>query len=887
MMVAASNKWRALGYAGIIVMLALSAIWFEGVQAGEPSQEGVQPDKVLLPFILGTGTSDTPSAQPADADAQAGQGVSLSGHFLVIWGDQEAGKAKADKKSSEVYTFSTGDGLTVELLIEEKLLRRYGGSVALNREEVTVEGEWVVPPAPERGTPILEVKKIKLVKKQVAPEGTEAPAAVRPGEAVMGAQPWVSLLCKFADIATQAQPVSYFRGMYGDAYPRLGHFWREVSYDNISVAGSSAFGWYTLPHPRSYYVYDQDGDGGEELEFQRAFDDCTAVADPYVYFPNYVGVNLMFNYDLNGFAWGGSAYGVLDGVGKSWRTTWEPPWGWENLSAMMHEMGHGFGFPHSSGHYGNVYDNPWDIMSDIWYNCDFNRDPVYGCVGQGTIAYHKVMGGWIPAARQYTVPRGEATINLERLSQPQTQNSLVAIVPIGSSQEHYYMVEARRLVGYDGKLPGNAVVVHEVDGGQPLIVDADNNGNNGDAGTMWSVGETFHGLNEIEIRVESQTPSGYVVHINNPVEIPPDLVVDTIKFDPSTPAVGQPVNISIQISNQGAQPVTSGFWLDLYVGRVPAGCGDYSDVYAWVDSMAAGEVRSITFSHTFTTQGSQTVSAFADSLCTIAESREDNNIKSVFPNVAAGVIFADSFESGNLSRWSSCVTDVRDLAVTTQAKLAGNYGMQATLDDNVSIYCTDNSPNGELRYHATFRFDPNSIAMAGGDMHRIFYGYSGNSKVVLRVEFRFSSGKYQLRVALLNDGTTWSNSGWFTITDMPHAIELDWKAAKAAGANDGSLTFWIDGVQKARLAGFDNDTQRIDRVRLGALTGIDTGTRGTYFFDAFESRRDSAIGLSADEQATIATATEGEPAELQGWTEEEDVPDEAGEERLLLPAIKR
>jgi hypothetical protein len=40
----------------------------------------------------------------------------------------------------------------------------------------------------------------------------------------------------------------------------------------------------------------------------------------------------------------------------------------------------------------------------------------------------------------------------------------------------------------------------------------------------------------------------------------------------------------------------------------------------------------------------------------------------------------------------------------------------------------------------------------------------------------------------------------------------------------------------------DNDTRRIDRVRLGALTGIDTGTRGTYYFDAFESRRQNYIG---------------------------------------------
>jgi len=80
------------------------------------------------------------------------------------------------------------------------------------------------------------------------------------------------------------------------------------------------------------------------------------------------------------------------------------------------------------------------------------------------------------------------------------------------------------------------------------------------------------------------------------------------------------------------------------------------------------------------------------------------------------------------------------------------------------------------------------------------------------------------------------------IGDGPHSIELDWRAATAVGANNGGLTLWIDGVQQADLTGVDNDTLQIDRVRLGAVTGIDTGTRGTYYFDAFESRRQTFIG---------------------------------------------
>jgi hypothetical protein len=44
-------------------------------------------------------------------------------------------------------------------------------------------------------------------------------------------------------------------------------------------------------------------------------------------------------------------------------------------------------------------------------------------------------------------------------------------------------------------------------------------------------------------------------------------------------------------------------------------------------------------------------------------------------------------------------------------------------------------------------------------------------------------------------------------------------------------------VERSTIAGIDNDTRRVEQVGLGALMGMDTTTRGTYYFDAFESRR--------------------------------------------------
>jgi hypothetical protein len=118
--------------------------------------------------------------------------------------------------------------------------------------------------------------------------------------------------------------------------------------------------------------------------------------------------------------------------------------------------------------------------------------------------------------------------------------------------------------------------------------------------------------------------------------------------------------------------------------------------------------------------------------------------------------------------------------------------------------------------------------------------------VVLRVEFRNSRGSYQLRAGLLDDTTSWKNTSLFTIGDAQHFIELDWRAATSTGSKDGSLTFWIDGVQTGTILAVDNDTHRIEHIRLGAIEGIDKGTRGTYYFDAFESRRTTYIGPEAD-----------------------------------------
>jgi hypothetical protein len=207
------------------------------------------------------------------------------------------------------------------------------------------------------------------------------------------------------------------------------------------------------------------------------------------------------------------------------------------------------------------------------------------------------------------------------------------------------------------------------------------------------------------------------------------------------------------------------------------------------------------------------------------------------------VIFYDGFGSGDLSGWSSCITDGGDLSVSSAADLGWGYyyTMQIAIDDNHAAYCVDERPTAQKTYRARFYFDPNSIAMVNGDAHYLFYGMKSPSPLVVRVDLRRNANQYQLRAGLVNDGTTWKWSSWFNITDTTHYIEFLWKAATGAGKNNGSLTLWIDGAQKNKLTGVDNDTRRIDFIRLGAVGSVDSGTRGMYYFDEFESRKDSQV----------------------------------------------
>ena len=459
----------------------------------------------------GFGREPTPSPPPPRGQGQDGTDV-LVGQLYVLWGDGEPGSGVQRTEFRLV-----DDRLrTYRLAISEALLRRWGGLLRLNRQRVAVAID-----AAARQADALVVRDL-TPKASLASAGHLLPP-------VTGSQPWVTILCRFGDSTNVTpHPKTWFETLMGNSYPGMDHFWQEVSYNQMDLAGSVVVGWYDLPQPRSYYVYDRDGDGEEDLDHGRAITDCTAAADKDVYFPDFRGINLMFNETLGCCAWGGSWTLNRDGTEKHYSVTWMPPWGYETQGVLGQEMGHGFGLPHSSGPYQSTYDSAWDVMSRAWGMCQ-NPHPDYGCIGVHTIAYHKDLLGWIPPSRKYIPSPGSTQmITLDRLANPPTSTRfLLAQIPLPGGTQ-FYTVELRTFSGYDVETPGQAVVIHRVDPTRvdrnAQVVDVDDNQDPNDVGAMllsrpvavlWNQGETYTDPTiGLEVEVLSESAGSFDVRIS-------------------------------------------------------------------------------------------------------------------------------------------------------------------------------------------------------------------------------------------------------------------------------------------------------------------------------------------------------------------------------------
>jgi PKD repeat protein len=277
-------------------------------------------------------------------------------------------------------------------------------------------------------------------------------------------------------------------------------------------------------------------------------------------------------------------------------------------------------------------------------------------------------------------------------------------------------------------------------------------------------------------------------------------------------------------------------------------------------------------------------------------------------------IFADGFESGDFSHWSDSDWESGNLTVSTQSAAVGSDGMQAVITDTGSMQAEgpvnvldasdpfyfnpnsvntphglenllagtsdmavyDTTPNDEKHYDARFYFDPNSINLPNGQGMYLFAGPNAQWAFCLYLERQGID--YRLSLCGKDDSNNWLENKFVYINDGWQAIEIEWQAANAPGANNGYMKLFINNVLVDTMKNLDTDTRSITDVALG-VSGVPVGTTGTVYFDAFDSRRSSHIGPDANGPALQSPLTnlvfqDGfESGDLSSWAQSQLITD--------------
>ena len=280
-------------------------------------------------------------------------------------------------------------------------------------------------------------------------------------------------------------------------------------------------------------------------------------------------------------------------------------------------------------------------------------------------------------------------------------------------------------------------------------------------------------------------------------------------------------------------------------------------------------------------------------------------------------IFADSFESGDLSSWTY---DGNILSVTPAAAYWGNYSLQAVIDGNnnqsitnssrlSAALASDNCDSFSLRtnsnclqvlrnnltslqavrnnlysrqaasnnntsqnegfpllvksygaeshFRARFYINPNGVSLGTNDVMILSLGLLGNEPPDIAGGFVILMQKvgdtYQVNLTDL-----YSDGGMGYGTQWYDLTDLTsngegWSAIEIEYLS-GQMSLWVDGTFKETLNTPENSGNGVVAFALGAYD-LNQATSGTIYIDDFDSRRNSYIGLLADPGVHIGAPT--------------------------------
>ena len=381
-----------------------------------------------------------------------------------------------------------------------------------------------MPPHPDMESELrVQAVEVYLQAKARWPQLDAPGPLLQPG----GTYRAIVLLVDFSDNIGQESKSLYEDLLFSlGTYPTgsMRDYYKEVSYNQFEVIGDvngtdTPPNWYHMPQTYDYYVAGEYGRGTYPRNAQKLAEDAVVAADQYVDYTRYDNnqdgiVDSLFvihagpaaeaTGDLNDIwshRWVMRNPPVLDGMNFRGYSM-EPEYTWNlgdsTIGVFNHEYGHELGLP-------DLYDisdagegiGRWGLMGSGSWNAGGSR-PAHPC------AWSKIQWNWVIPV---VISEDQTGVNIPRVEDNQ---SILRLWTDGTVRNQYFLVENRQRTLFDDSLPGDGLLIYQVDDRMPLqfwpahykvdVEQADgnfdlNNGiNRGDEGDPWpgsSVNRTF------------------------------------------------------------------------------------------------------------------------------------------------------------------------------------------------------------------------------------------------------------------------------------------------------------------------------------------------------------------------------------------------------------
>lgn len=194
---------------------------------------------------------------------------------------------------------------------------------------------------------------------------------------------------------------------------------------------------------------------------------------------------------------------------------------------------------------------------------------------------------------------------------------------------------------------------------------------------------------------------------------------------------------------------------------------------------------------------------------------------------------------------------VNELDVTNAAAQNGTtWGLAIEIDGSTNnVFVESAHPTDETHYLIRFWLDPEVLSLDENSAVR--FGGIGDDNATfgqhvllfLRRDNPGSVNQYLLNAWGRSDTGNYVFMGslffGFPTNPLPRQIEVEWTAASAPGANDGSLRVTRVGGPQFIVNSMDTDQINVDNIRIGALagSGASAAAPSALYFDEFESYR--------------------------------------------------